>query len=319
MLHKPRHLRAARRGRAGFRPGDAGDTDAVEDAACRRHGRMADASAATLLHLGQGLGNGLANLHNAGRAGVPVISKWAITRRTTRSTTSRYSPISRRLRGTCRPTGEHRAGPRNLLAMQWRRSPPPRGPLTAEKICQSIGATCLKGAILSDEAVTLTIALPSSTAEVPRRAWITFTGGATGQGIPVAVGAGIKCPDRPVVAPEANGSAVYAIQLLWTMARERPDVTVLIFTNRSSGIPRCRAWACWHARRRRRSQGSIRDAGSRPRFRRPRQCAQESHRAASTPGKNSPVPLTRRSRSQGSHLTEAALSARQQAPALPRS
>lgn len=37
------------------------------------YGRMADKPAATLLHLGPGLSNGLANLHNARRAGSPII------------------------------------------------------------------------------------------------------------------------------------------------------------------------------------------------------------------------------------------------------
>src|SRR5690348_7214959 len=36
--------------------------------------RMADKPAATLLHCGPGLANGLANLHNAHRAGVPIVN-----------------------------------------------------------------------------------------------------------------------------------------------------------------------------------------------------------------------------------------------------
>src|SRR3954467_13360055 len=38
------------------------------------YARMSDRPAATLLHLGAGLGNGLANLHNARRAKVPVVN-----------------------------------------------------------------------------------------------------------------------------------------------------------------------------------------------------------------------------------------------------
>src|SRR6186997_2638708 len=38
------------------------------------YGRMAEKPAATLLHLGPGLGNGLANLHNARRAATPVVN-----------------------------------------------------------------------------------------------------------------------------------------------------------------------------------------------------------------------------------------------------
>jgi acetolactate synthase-1/2/3 large subunit len=116
------------------------------------------------------------------------------------------------------------------------RPPPPTGPLTAEKVCQAIGTVLPEGAIVSDEAVTSGVGLPASTAGVPRHDWLTLTGGAIGQGLPVAIGAAVACPNRPVFALEADGSAMYTIQSLWTMAREQLDVTVVIFNNRSYGI-----------------------------------------------------------------------------------
>jgi acetolactate synthase-1/2/3 large subunit len=112
----------------------------------------------------------------------------------------------------------------------------PDGPLTAEKACQAIGAILPEGTILSDEAMTSAAALPRNTAGAPRHDWLTLTGGAIGQGLPVAVGAAIACPERPVIALEADGSALYTIQSLWTMAREQLDVTVVIFNNRAYGI-----------------------------------------------------------------------------------
>jgi acetolactate synthase I/II/III large subunit len=112
----------------------------------------------------------------------------------------------------------------------------PEGPLTAEKVCQAIGAMLPEGAILSDEAITSAATLPANTAGAPRHDWLTLTGGAIGQGLPVAVGAAIGCPDRPVIALEADGSALYTIQSLWTMARERLDVTVVIFNNQGYAI-----------------------------------------------------------------------------------
>jgi acetolactate synthase I/II/III large subunit len=122
-------------------------------------------------------------------------------------------------------------------ALQPRLIPPrPEGPLTPEKVCQAIGAILPEGAILSDEAITSAAALPTNTAGAPRHDWLTLTGGAIGQGLPVAVGAAIACPDRPVIALEADGSALYTIQSLWTMAREQLDVTVVIFNNRGYGI-----------------------------------------------------------------------------------
>ena len=112
----------------------------------------------------------------------------------------------------------------------------PTGALTAEKACQAIGAILPEGAIISDEAITSALALPASTAGAPRHDWLTLTGGAIGQGLPVAVGAAIACPDRPVIALEADGSALYTIQSLWTMAREQLDVTVVLFNNRGYAI-----------------------------------------------------------------------------------
>ena len=122
-------------------------------------------------------------------------------------------------------------------ALQRPSTPPrPDGQLTADKVCQAIGAVLPEGAIVSDEAITSGITLAPNTAGAPRHDWLPLTGGAIGQGLPVAVGAAIACPDRPVVALEADGSALYTIQSLWTMAREQLDVTVVIFNNRAYKI-----------------------------------------------------------------------------------
>jgi acetolactate synthase-1/2/3 large subunit len=112
----------------------------------------------------------------------------------------------------------------------------PSGPLTAEKVCQAIGLVLPEHAIVSDESVTSGTTLPVHTAGAPRHDWLTLTGGAIGQGLPAAVGAAVACPDRPVLALEADGSSMYTIQALWTMAREQLDVTVVLFNNRSYSI-----------------------------------------------------------------------------------
>jgi acetolactate synthase-1/2/3 large subunit len=110
------------------------------------------------------------------------------------------------------------------------------GQLTAESACQTIGAFLPEGAIVSDESVTSAVALAASTVGAPRHDWLTLTGGAIGQGLPVAAGAAVACPERPVLALQADGSALYTVQSLWTMAREQLDVTVVIFNNRSYAI-----------------------------------------------------------------------------------
>ena len=116
------------------------------------------------------------------------------------------------------------------------RPPRPSGALSAERVCQAIGAVLPEGAIVSDEAQTSGVTLAAYTAGASRHEVLTLTGGAIGQGLPVAVGAAVACPDRPVFALQGEGSAMYTIQSLWTMAREGLDVTVVIFNNRSYAI-----------------------------------------------------------------------------------
>ncbi|HSV41015.1 MAG TPA: acetolactate synthase large subunit [Nocardioidaceae bacterium] len=117
-------------------------------------------------------------------------------------------------------------------------APPPRptGELTAMSVCQAIGAVLPEGAIISDESQTCSLFLPGNTSTSPRHDLLALTGGAIGQGLPVAVGAAVAAPDRPVLALEADGSAMYTIQSLWTMAREELDITVVLFNNRSYSI-----------------------------------------------------------------------------------
>ena len=112
----------------------------------------------------------------------------------------------------------------------------PGGKLTAAKVCQAIGALLPENAIISDEAQTSGIQLPAFTANAPKHDLLALTGGAIGQGLPVAIGAAVACPDRPVLALVGDGTAMYTIQALWTMVNEDLDVTVIVFNNRSYAI-----------------------------------------------------------------------------------
>jgi acetolactate synthase-1/2/3 large subunit len=112
----------------------------------------------------------------------------------------------------------------------------PTGALTGETIAQALGALLPEGAIVSDEAQTSGLWAPGATAGTPPHDWLTLTGGAIGQGLPVATGAAVACPDRPVICLEADGSAMYTLQSLWTQAREGLDVTTIVYSNRSYAI-----------------------------------------------------------------------------------
>lgn len=112
----------------------------------------------------------------------------------------------------------------------------PRGRLTAEKVCKAVGHFMPEQCILIDEAITSGLMLPLMTAGAPRHDLITLTGGAIGQGLPNAVGAAVACPDRPVLALVGDGTAMYTLQALWTMAREQLNVTVIVFNNAAYSV-----------------------------------------------------------------------------------
>jgi acetolactate synthase-1/2/3 large subunit len=114
----------------------------------------------------------------------------------------------------------------------------PSGPLTIEAAANAIGALMPEHAIVSDETNTSGAFLAQATAGAPRHDWLTLTGGSIGDGLPVAVGAAVACPGRKVICLEADGSAMYTLQSLWTIVREQLDVTTIIFNNAAYAILR---------------------------------------------------------------------------------
>jgi acetolactate synthase-1/2/3 large subunit len=116
------------------------------------------------------------------------------------------------------------------------RPPLPTGALNGETVAAALGALLPEGAVVIDEANTSGLWASGATVGAPRHDWLTLTGGAIGQGLPAATGAAVACPGRQVISLEADGSAMYTIQSLWTQVRESLDVTTVIFNNRSYAI-----------------------------------------------------------------------------------
>lgn len=111
------------------------------------------------------------------------------------------------------------------------RPPLPTGDVTVEKVWGALAALMPAEAIISDESVTSGRAAMAQTAGAPPHDWLNITGGAIGQGLPVALGAAVARPDRQVFAMESDGSAMYTLQALWSMARENCDVVTVMFNN----------------------------------------------------------------------------------------
>ena len=112
----------------------------------------------------------------------------------------------------------------------------PNGPLTALGVAQVIAAMTPENAIFADESATASFPLLSTMARARPHTHLPLTGGSIGQGLPLAVGAAIAAPDRKVICPHGDGGAAFTMQALWTMAREKLDVVIVIYANRSYAI-----------------------------------------------------------------------------------
>jgi acetolactate synthase I/II/III large subunit len=112
----------------------------------------------------------------------------------------------------------------------------PSGEITLPGLAASVGALLPEDTIVVDESMTSGRGLMSATKAAPPHDWLGNTGGAIGIALPLAVGAAVACPDRKVLCLTADGSAMYTLQALWTMARESLNVTTVVFANRDYAV-----------------------------------------------------------------------------------
>jgi acetolactate synthase-1/2/3 large subunit len=116
------------------------------------------------------------------------------------------------------------------------RPPLPAGQLTAAAMCAVVAALQPEGVVVVDESLTSGNAYWAASAGCPPFSHLSLTGGAIGSGPPLAAGAALACPGRVVVNLQADGSAMYALQALWTQARERLRVVTVVCANRVYAI-----------------------------------------------------------------------------------
>jgi acetolactate synthase I/II/III large subunit len=112
----------------------------------------------------------------------------------------------------------------------------PKGALTVEKAMAAIGALLPEKAIIVDESVSSARFTGPLTAHAKPHDLLQLTGGAIGVGPPLALGAAIAAPDRKVINLEADGSAMYTLQALWSQARVGANVLTIIWANRAYAI-----------------------------------------------------------------------------------
>ncbi len=114
----------------------------------------------------------------------------------------------------------------------------PTGRITPQGIATVLGALLPEGAVVVDESISVGRNFGPATAHAPPHDWLNIVGGSIGFGLPAATGAALAAPGRPVIVLEGDGSAMYTLQALWTMAREGLNVKVLVLANRSYQILR---------------------------------------------------------------------------------
>ena len=128
------------------------------------------------------------------------------------------------------------AAPRVAIPDPGGRPEPARGRLTPESVAATLSALLPEHAVVTDEAVTFGRGFFPFTYAAEPHDWLNSTGGAIGCGPPLATGAAVGAPGRRVVALQADGSAMYTLQALWTQARENLDVTTVLLSNRKYQI-----------------------------------------------------------------------------------
>jgi len=121
--------------------------------------------------------------------------------------------------------------PERAKASAW-----PSGPLNAESVAAVVAAVLPENTVVVDEAVSTGRGFGSAMVDAAPHDWLQTMGGAIGFGLPGGVGAALGAPGRPVLVLEGDGSAMYTVQALWTMAREALPVVVVIFANRAYRI-----------------------------------------------------------------------------------
>jgi acetolactate synthase-1/2/3 large subunit len=112
----------------------------------------------------------------------------------------------------------------------------PSGEITLPGLAAVVGALLPEHGIVVDESMTSGRGLMGATKGSPPHDWLGNTGGSIGIAMPLAVGAAVACPERKVLCLSADGSGMYTLQALWTMAREGLKITTVIFANRSYAV-----------------------------------------------------------------------------------
>ena len=96
--------------------------------------------------------------------------------------------------------------------------------------------TLPRDAVVVDEGLVSTNSLPKFLVNRGPRDYYGLASGGLGFAVPGAVGISLALPGRPIAAMVGDGSAMYAIQGLWTAAHHQLPITYVIANNRGYRI-----------------------------------------------------------------------------------
>ncbi len=148
-----------------------------------------------------------------------------------------HQDVNQALEALADAVGARTTAPASLAGLQRPALPGPgRDPIEPVGLGRLIAALIPEGAVVVDESVSSGRGFDVPTSQAAPHSWLNIMGGAIGFGLPGAVGAAIGAPDRPVIVLEGDGSGMYTLQALWTMARESLNVKVVVMANRSYHI-----------------------------------------------------------------------------------
>ena len=123
-----------------------------------------------------------------------------------------------------------------ILIQSAERPNAPSGEISLTGLAATVAALLPENAIVADEAMTSGRGMMAASRGAAPHDWLANTGGSIGIALPLAVGAAVAAPDRRVICLTADGSSMYTLQALWTMAREGLNVTSVVFANRAYAV-----------------------------------------------------------------------------------
>ena len=112
----------------------------------------------------------------------------------------------------------------------------PDGRLDPDALMLRIAESLPEDAVVVDEGLTSTRALPQLVAYRDAWSYYGLASGGIGFAIAGAIGIRLAVPDRPLVAVIGDGSAMYNIQALWTAAHLKLQIVFVIANNREYRI-----------------------------------------------------------------------------------